>query len=218
VQVINGGKEHYMYTLEAYATVDAYTETSGMVSFIINDCQSKVPESEARQPDTVWSVSYEYSYSRTNNTASITNLTVRKVTGGGSSVGFISLRGDMTNTSAATFTVRNAAETHAIVKEIYDNFNSDNFSAIKNNMVRTYTDYEVGFGTTSYVGVYDLEIGDVGVNALTIAFKFSLPSDAATALRNCIFYVTCKITIGTADDGSGDTYTFKTFKVSGTAM
>ena len=83
VQVINGGKEHYMYTLDAYATVDIYTETSGMVSFIVNDCQSKVPESGARKPDTVWSVSYVYSYNATNNTASITNLTVRKVTGGG---------------------------------------------------------------------------------------------------------------------------------------
>ncbi len=137
---------------------------------------------------------------------------------GGSSVGFISLRGDITNTSAATFTVRNAAETHAIVKEIYDNISSGNFSAIKNNMVRAYTDYKAGVGTTSHLGVYDLEIADVGVNNLTIAFKFSLPSDAATALLNCIFYVTCKIAIGTADDGSGDTYTFKTFKVSGTAM
>ena len=82
VQVINGGKEHYMYTLDAYATVDVYTETSGMVSFIINDCQSKVPESGARKPDTVWSVSYNYNYNRTDNTASITNLTVRKVGSG----------------------------------------------------------------------------------------------------------------------------------------
>lgn len=82
VQVINGGKEHYMYSLDAYATVDVYTETSGMVSFIVNDCQSKVPESGARKPDTVWSVSYNYSYNRTDNTASITNLTVNKVGGG----------------------------------------------------------------------------------------------------------------------------------------
>ena len=82
VQVISGGKQGYMYNLDAYATVDAYTATSGMVSFIINDCQSKVPESEARKPDTVWSVSYNYNYNRTDNTASITNLTVNKVGGG----------------------------------------------------------------------------------------------------------------------------------------
>lgn len=82
VQVISGGKQGHMYNLDAYATVDAYTATSGMVSFIVNDCQSKVPESEARKPDTVWSVSYNYSYNRTDNTASITNLTVRKVGSG----------------------------------------------------------------------------------------------------------------------------------------
>ncbi len=82
VQVVNGGREGYMYYIYAYATVEPWTETSGVVSFIINDSQSKVPEISARQPDTVWSVSYIYSYNANDNTASITNLTVRKINGG----------------------------------------------------------------------------------------------------------------------------------------
>ncbi len=159
-----------------------------------------------------------YTMGNASDGSADTHTITTQAIGGGGSVGYISLRGDITNTSTATFTVRNAAETHAIVKEIYDNFSSGNFSAIKNNMVRSYTDYKAGVGTTSHVGVYDLEVADKGVNNLTIAFKFSLPSDAATALLNCIFYVTCKITIGAADDGSADSYTFTTFKVSGTAM
>lgn len=132
---------------------------------------------------------------------------------GAPSVGYIIFKGDLTTPTAASFTVRNAPATHAIVKKIYSNR-----SEVKNNLVILNCDYKAGVGTTDCSGAYDIEVVDSGVNKVTIAFKFSLPDDAANTLLNSIFYVTDTITIGSADDGSGDTHTFTTFKVSGTAM
>lgn len=138
--------------------------------------------------------------------------------GGGSAVGFISLRGDLSTPTTATFTVRNLADTHEIVKKIISKLQANNFEDVKSNVIRAYTDYKAGVGVTSYVGAYNMDIEEWGTNELSISFKFTLPDDATNTLQNCIFCVVDDIRLGAADDGSADTHTFRTFKISGTAM
>lgn len=108
-------------------------------------------------------------------------------------------------------TVRNSAMYHAIARKI-----CDNMAEHKKYYVQFRCDYTTSTGTSYSLGAYDIEVINQGVNTVTLAFKYKLPADANQT--NNIYYVTDDITLGSAEDGSGDTHTFRTLKIAGTAM